>query len=169
MSIKNFFHNLFGVDKNKDNTAYRQYQEEDLFSKEDYLPSFDTINTHDVCEPCGGFFKPGSLKLVTEISVVGEHDGPIACFNDIKKYCDRCKPDATLIINQMDDKNKHVIDSKNFKFEKYNIQEIFGDGSEVVSVSMEESEVIWCQVCGETNTPTICAGCKKAKEKKKNG
>ena len=51
-------------------------------------------------------------------------------------------------------------------FDKHEIKELFYDGSEVVSVSMEESEVIWCKVCGETNTPTTCTSCKK---EKKNG
>ncbi len=165
MNIKNFFHKLLEVGKKSEyNFEERVDEVESYFSPP--LPS--TFTHKEECNKCGGFFNATKLKLVTEISVVGREGEAYACFNDIKKYCDRCVPAATVILTLMDDKGKNIVqDSRYFNFNKYEITETFSNGDAVVSLTLEEAEVVYCKVCGETNPAVTCSSCKK--KEKKNG
>ena len=165
MSIKSFFHNLFGVDKTNKQDAEKRVDDMVGGSYGYFGPP--TPLSHEECKKCGGFFKPGSLKTITEINVVvGAKRGPTT-HTIFSSFCDRCEPPSDVILNLVDGKSQDVIDYKYFIFHKFEIAEIFEDGEAVVSISMAEANAVWCQVCGDPNKATTCADCKK--KAKKNG
>jgi len=94
MSIKSFFHNLFGVDKTNKQDAEKRVDDMVGGSYGYFGPP--TPLSHEECKKCGGFFKPGSLKTITEINVVvGAKRGPTT-HTIFSSFCDRCEPPSDV-------------------------------------------------------------------------